>query len=110
MRARRPWCAEAGAKRQRSGGPPSWSHTTEDRLNDFADELSHETLAQLSVIAAEYGLIATSADILDAHGALSARLVLAEPRYPHAEDMLGLIVLARGAEPGDGLLFTRPRG
>jgi hypothetical protein len=87
----------------------SWPAIIMDRLLDFADELSEDTLGELSVIADDYCFIAVLADIVDASGNVSAKLVLVEPRFPNDDDALGLIVLPPGAQPGDGILFTRPR-
>lgn len=89
--------------------PEDWAHFTEDHMLDFAQELSEDMLCHLPVIAREHCLIAVLAEIIDASGDVSAKLVLAEPRYPNANDTLGLIVLPPGAQPGDGILFTRPR-
>lgn len=90
-------------------GPTDWAIITEDRLLDFADELSEDALAHLSLIAGEYGFIAVVTDIVDRSGAVNGRLVLAEPRVWHDDDTLGLIVIPPGGQPGDGILFTRPR-
>jgi len=113
---RRPSCLRTGdddaSSRQPADTavPEDWTHFTDDHMLDFAQELSDDMLCHLPVIAREHCLIAVLADIVDAvTGAVSAKLILAEPRYPNANDTLGLIVLPPGAQPGDGILFTRTR-
>lgn len=86
-----------------------WSSETADRLQDFAEELSDELLPHLSAIADEHGFVAITADLVDATGALSAKLVLAEPRCRRPQDTLGLIVLPPGAQAGEAIVFPRTR-
>ncbi len=111
---RRPSCLPTGTDDAGGGDEPAETSPAHavimmDRLVDFARELSEASLSELPVIAGEHGFIAVPADIIDATGNFSANLVLAEPRVGTDDDTLGLIVLPPGSEPGDGILFTRPR-
>jgi hypothetical protein len=110
QRTRRPWChGTAQAPDHAEDETSGWTVVTAERLLDFAAELTEDTLPHLSAMAGAYGFIATIATLVDATGADSAKLVLAEPRMWRPEDTLGLIVVPPGAEPGDAIVFTRPR-